>query len=126
MGFIRLIHHQHYDPDKKRFKSLAFKPSSNNTGISVINTECIIQTSGSVCEHIQIFYAAVAGAPPIFWNIPIDLLPEGCSLDQHPSSGGDDCHYNLTGLTEKQARDIFIKVPLEDFNICLEDGEYRP
>ncbi len=126
MGFIRLIHKQHYDPDKKRFASLAFKPSSDGSGISVVDTDCILRTSSSICEHIERFYRDVSGTPPIFWDLQPQILPENCQLIRQRSSTGDDCHYNLVGLSEKEARAIFKAVPLTDFNICINTEGYRP
>lgn len=126
MGIIRLIHHRHYDPDRKQFKSLAFKPSSDGSGISVIDTDCILRKNSTVCEHIQRFYQKVAGAPAIFWDIPLQSLPEDHRLNQANSDAGDDCHYNLVGLTETEAKNIFKKVPISDFKICTDTGEFRP
>src|SRR5436190_11854719 len=107
MGFIRLIHQRHYDPDRREFKSPAFKPSHDGSGISVIDTKCIERTSGSICEHIASYYSGVSGTPPIFWNISPQILPEMCRLVQQKTDTGDDCHYNLIGLSIKQARAIF-------------------
>src|SRR5947209_6596898 len=121
MGFIRLIHQQHYDPEQKRFKSLAFKPSSDGSGISVINTDCALQNSPTICAHIHRYYRETAGTPPIFWDIPTEIL-ELCQFVQQIGSTGDECHYNLTGLTEREARTIFKSIRLLDFHICTETG----
>ena len=39
------------------------------------------------------------------------------------ASNGDECHYNLIGLNQKQARKIIMKVPLADFRICDDECE---
>ena len=126
MGFIRVIHHRHYDRHKRRFTSPAFKNSNDNSGISVIDKDCALRTSPGICEHIQRFYPDVAGTPPIFWEFHPEILPENCRLDPQKGPDGDDCHFNVVGLSEKEARAIIIKVPLSDFNICIGNGEYRP
>ncbi len=125
MGFIRIIHPKHYDPDTSRFRSLAFKPSSDG-GISVISRECIEQTGSSVCAHIAKFYASVLGDPPIFWEIPKAVLPPNCQFIQDPSDTGDDCHYNLIGLSDRESRRIIKQAPLNEMSICVENDEHRP
>src|SRR5436190_4011842 len=126
MGFIRLIHQRHYDPDEQRFRSVAFRPSTDGSGISVIDADCILRSSASICEHIRRFYPDVSGTPAIFWDIDPEVLPENCQLAQQTSLTGDECHYNLKGLSKEEARAIFKEVPLTEFKICTETGEYRP
>jgi hypothetical protein len=126
MEFIRIIHQSHYDPDKGRFTSLAFKPSSDGSGISVIDAICISQTNTSVCEHIKKYYKSVSGDPPIFWNINSKIFPEKCEFIQQTTKTGDVCHYNIVGLSEKEARIILRQAPLSDFNICTNGGNHRP
>jgi hypothetical protein len=83
MEFIRIIHRDHYDPDRGRFQSLAFKPSRDGSGISVIDVNCILQIGLSICEHIGKYYQSVAGSTPhIFWNINSKMLPEKCEFLQ--------------------------------------------
>ncbi len=124
MGFIRIIHPKHYDPDSNRFRSLAFKPSSDG-GISVISRECIEQTGSSICGHIAKFYASVLGDPPIFWEIPEAVLPPTGQFIQAPSDTGDDCHHNLVGLSDREARRIIKQMLLGEMSVCLETGEHR-
>ena len=126
MGFIRVIHQKHYDPDKGNFKSLAFKPSSDGSGISVIDEKCISQSGIGVCEHINRFYKDLAGKPPIFWRIPTEELPENHRFIQRTSTTGDACHYNLTGISEKESRTLLKRVNLSEFNVCSENGGDRP
>ena len=125
MDFIRIIHPKHYDPDRKSFSSLAFKPSSDG-GISVVSRECIEQTGSSICGHIAKFYGTVSGSPPIFWEIPAGILPPQCQFIQNPSDTGDDCHHNLIGLNDREARRIIKQTPLDEMHICLVIGGHCP
>jgi hypothetical protein len=125
MGFLRIIHPKHYDPDTRRFRSLAFKPSSDG-GISVVSRECIEQTGSGVCAHIAKFYRSVLGEPPIFWEIPETVLPTHCQFIQDPSDTGDDCHHNLIGLSDREARRIIKQTPLDEMRICEVAGAPRP
>ena len=124
MGFVRVISQKHFDPKKKRFQSLAFKPSSTDGGISVFDQDCAIQVSGNLCTHIQKFYSQVAGDPPIFWKIPESILPADISITQSVSSSGDQCHFNIGQITEKDARKIIMGVSIHDFMICI-NGSHR-
>jgi hypothetical protein len=126
MEFIRIIHQHHYDPDKKRFTSLAFKPSSDGSGISVIAANCIVQKGARICEHIEKYYKSVSGIPPIFWSFDSKILPERCEFIQQTSESGDVCHYNLVGLSAKEAGYIFKQQDLSVFSICRSDGNYQP
>jgi hypothetical protein len=125
MDFIRVIHQKHYDPDKGRFTRLAFRPSSDGSGISVFEKGCALRASHSICEHIERFYLSITGDPPIFWEIPHQKLPEKCQFVQTTSPTGDACHHNIVGLTEKEARDFFKTISFEDFRICTEKGMNR-
>jgi hypothetical protein len=48
-------------------------------------------------------------------------LPEGSSWDSSPSATGDDCHYDIRGVTDKWTRSTFRTLPLEAFRICQSD-----
>jgi hypothetical protein len=126
MQYVRLIARKHWDPKLQRFNRLAFKPSSNNGGISVVEYECLSEISASICAHIRQFYARVAGEPPIFWLFPFETLPRTIAVDTTASDTGDDCHRDLIGLSETQAKEIFKSVwdDLENFKIC-ENGVHR-
>lgn len=119
MGFfIRIINKKHYDKKLKRFTSLSFKPSSNG-GISVIDKECVLHSTGCVCDHIQRYYGSVSGDPPIYWEIPPNLLPENCEFQQTPSASGDDCHHNILNVTNQEAREILLKSNMfAEFYLC--------
>lgn len=128
MQAIRLLHIYHYDNKRRRFRSTAFQNSSSNPpGISIISAECISRSGSAICEHIALFYSPVAGHPTIFWIFSTEILPDGHTLTQAPALTGDECHYNIHGLTDKQARDVFLRAQftVEDFRIC-EDGVAQP
>src|SRR5258708_6328817 len=114
MGYIRFVNLRYYDAKLGRFQSLAFRNSNNDGGISVVDRECSQRASPGICEHIEKFYKKVAGSPAAFWEIPPELLHEGCSFDPEPSDTGDNCHYNLMGMTDNQAKAILKNWRLED------------
>src|SRR5271157_6284194 len=105
MQYIRFISRKHWDRNRRRFTSLAFKPSTTNRGISVVEHECLSALSYSVCAHIRRFYAAVAGEPPIFWQFSFEILPETVHIEITPSNTGDGCHRDLMGLSDDQAKE---------------------
>ena len=107
MEIIRLLHILHYDVRKKRFTSPAFRNSSN--GISIIDEQCIRDLGSATCEHIINYYSSIASEPPIFWRFSTDILPTPHSIVSEVSTTGDVCHYNIQGLSNKQARDFFIE-----------------
>src|SRR5450432_4391656 len=102
MGYIRIIQRAWYDPELKRFTSFAFQPSSDKSGISVIDIECATRTGSSICEHIRKLYPKMAGSDPIFWPVPIEQLPSTYRIDSGvPTS--DPCHQNILGVSEKES-----------------------
>lgn len=122
--YFRLIHPKDYDSETGKFKSLAFRPSSNG-GISVVRTLCATETSQSVCQHVAHFYANQTGVPEIYWDIPSEGIPAGCGIEQSESATGDACHYDIFGWSKGAARSYFKSINLEDMTICAGDGE-RP
>ena len=124
MEFIRLVSSRHFDQQRQRFQSWAFKNSSEDRGggISLIDKECIAGTGLSTCEHIRRYYQPTIGDVVIFWEIPSNL-PAGGRLEQETTDSGDDCHYNLRDLSDNQAKQYFkSKTPsLEGFRICDDD-----
>jgi hypothetical protein len=119
-----------YDPDKRRFQSLAFRNSSNG-GISLVDVECAIKASGDLCSHGRIFYQGnknrpgPTGNPVIFWEIPKDVIPVNCSWEPSVSTTGDNCHGDLKDWKDKEAEKVFKKTSLEQMTICAENGS-RP
>lgn len=62
------------------------------------------------------------------WYIPDEFLPSGLNIKQSIDPEiKDECHYNLIGLSNKQAELIFSKVwnDIGHFSICDDKGE-RP
>ena len=127
MEVLRILNALRYDRRKQRFNSLAFKPFGKPPGISVIDTACIQDMGNTPCSHIRQYYDRIAGAPPIFWKFHTDLLPDQCVIEQEDSLTGDVCHYNIHGLSEKQAREFFLQYAgqLHRFQICDPTGQ-RP
>lgn len=58
----------------------------------------------------------------MIWEIPSDLIPPDCKPDRAPSKSGDDCHYNIRCLSNADARNAFIKLQPNDFEMCTEGG----
>ena len=120
--YIRVVHPRDYDIEQGRFKSLSFKPSTEDKGISIFNTECGITASGSVCQHIEKYYNTLTGDPPIFWEVPTEDIPEGCSLPQSDSESGDKCHHNIIGWGEKKSKAYIKKKAFDTYLICDPNG----
>lgn len=123
MPYIRLINIKwHYASRKKRFASAAFKPSSDGSGISVINKECGEEHSGTICAHIAEHYPNVAGTPIVFWEIPADQIPTTCSF-VHSVSGTDQwCHHDIVNWDDADAQKTIKSLPIEETKICSENG----
>src|SRR5665213_2565977 len=116
MHYIRLLHPKHFDCERNEFKSLAFK--NYDGGASVVQRECVDSTSTSICEHIRKFYPNTGGDPAIFWVFPQTAIPAGGTLVPIPSDTGDDCHHDITGLSDKQLRGFLKSSSLPDYQIC--------
>lgn len=127
MEGIRILNKRHYDRRLQRFTSLAFNNTGDNPGISIISRECILLAGRTICEHIRKYYGGTASEPPIFWCFTTEILPTGYRLEQEDSLSGDTCHYNIKGLSDKQAKKLFMKFAekLEAFRICHNDGSHR-
>src|SRR6266850_2169790 len=122
MEYIRLLHHRNFDPRKNRFNRLAFK-NYGRSG-SVIQHLCVQQNGTAVCAHIQKYYAPIAGSPAIFWLFSDSQLPPGGRFVQEPSKSGDECHYNIYGITDDQYAEFIkehqINRDFAEFYICLD------
>ena len=123
---IRIFHPDHYSRKLGRYTSAAFQPASSGLGLSVFDSACGIENSGSVCNHIRNFYSGDTTIPAVFWRFSADILPTGCTIDPAPSDKGDACHRNITGVTHKVrskiARENF---QIEKLEIC-DGGDHRP
>lgn len=120
--YIRVVHPRDYDVEQGRFKSLSFKPSSSDGGISVFKIQCGIDASGSVCEHIRKFYDSLTGDPPIYWEIPAEDIPTECEYPQSDSESGDKCHHNIKNWSEKESKKYIKKKSLDTYLICDPNG----
>ena len=127
MQLIRVINKRyHYDKNKGRFTSLAFKPSSNG-GISVFCQKCAVEISGTICGHIQNYYSDVSGEPPVYWEFDSKILPSTHVIKESPSASGDECHRDIMNLSKRDAEQVFKKntnYP-DSFKICLPCGGDR-
>lgn len=118
MEYVRLFHPNHFDSRLGRFKSSAFKNSSNGGGASIFELDCGIKISGDVCSHIKRFYPNVGGDPAVYWVFEADELPQGSSLEAAPSNTGDLCHRNIKNVSDTYLRSIVIKLKTTNFMIC--------
>ena len=127
MEAVRFFTKHQWDNRLGRFSSVAFRNSSNNTGISVIDRKCAIDCNRTICAHILAYYSPPAEHPIIFWSFDKSLLPSEVVVQQSNSSSGDICHYNIIGFTDKQARSFMIAntKDLQSISICV-DGQERP
>ncbi len=54
----------------------------------------------------------------MFWIFDDNILPDGCTLDQNTSKSGDECHYNIKNMTNKEARKIIVNQSPSDILVC--------
>ena len=107
MDFVRALHRKKYKQKARRFHSDSFK--NLNGAISIIDVECIQETSTDTCGHIEHFYKSViCGKPFAFWVIRHHDLETHFGKGQFSivpktSDSGDECHRNLTGVDNKPA-----------------------
>jgi hypothetical protein len=123
MDLIRIIGREFYDPNRGRFQSWAFGNSSGGGGISVIHRECMVETSGTVCRHIQEYYADLGEDDPVFWRLSKEDLPADCELEQQDGPKGDKCHYNIMGLSDNRAGRLFKQLTMNLQNMYHCDGD---
>ena len=119
MAYFRIVHARSFNSRGKP-KDLAFKPSSDGSGISCVEVECAMDSAGDICSHIVKFYAGVAGDPFIYFVIPENEINSiaPCMFSQKDSTSGDKCHHNLTGLDKPTARNYITRKALSFFRIC--------
>jgi len=97
---------------------VAFKNSSDGSGISVISSSCIEKKTKNICKHIKKYYSSIVNTPIIFWKINSNTLPTCCGFVQSPSTTGDECHHNIENLPDKEARKIIKNQFPSNFRIC--------
>lgn len=126
MQYARVIHPSQISAEDGRPSDLAFKKSSDSSGISCFNLECAISESGSICQHITIYYGEpIGGDPIIYWIIPDSPVLNGCDWVPEISKSGDACHYNLVNLSRNAAQKFVRSQPIDAFTICDGTGS-RP
>lgn len=133
---ILLLSPFQYSETERRYKSLAFKNSTGG-GVSVIDAKCVASKTERVCEHIEEFYPPrLSGTPAAFWKIPAGYLKDDLQLEQEDSAvdpstgrGGDDCHYNIKNMSDKECKKKLLEAldpdlveSKDNFFICDEDG----
>src|ERR1700736_1929011 len=125
MEYARLLHPNKFDARINRFTSVAFKNSSGNSGVSVIDCECVRATGSEICDHARAYYASQTGEPPIYWKFDDSILPATYRIAKKTSPSGDICHRNIHDVPDGVLRDIFVRRSLSDFLICAAGGS-RP
>jgi len=102
--YIRILPKRQYYKRLGRFSSEAFK--NYRGAISVIQLLCISRTGNTVCEHLKQYYNSVDEPPHILWEFEADIIPSKCEFKQEDSPTGDNCHYNIYNLKDKEAKRI--------------------
>ncbi len=106
-------------------------------GISVIDKQCIFDKGYSICSHLKAFYFRDRNEAPLFFELTDIELPDGHSIEREVSTTGDECHYNIEGISwNKQEK--FFKSKFVDKNdseetyhfrnvmICEDNDNHRP
>ena len=67
--------------------------------------------------HARKYYPTLVGPDVIFWRFDLAVLPSIASAKPDPSVTGDDCHYDIMGLSDTQLRSAFLNRPVSEFTI---------
>jgi hypothetical protein len=122
MELVLYVHIRHWDRRKQYFRSEAFENSSDGSGISVVDVDCIRRGEcRCVCNHARRFYPTVSSEPPIFWQFDESVLPDGYRLNQTPSDSADECHHNIAGIKDGKEKKFFKRLRNDGglaFKIC--------
>lgn len=127
MALLKILHPKEFDSELSRFRSSCFHNSSDGTGISLVDCDCIQQQPGrsGACSHIGHFYPHITGEPIAFWRIDPVKFPLGTDIKHTLSDTGDICHRELMGLSDNQSSKFFKRnCKPEDIYIC-ENGQPR-
>ena len=125
MELIRLLHPREYDKHSRRFRSSCFTNSSDGTGISLVDIECVREHCTPICQHIEHYYPGVVGEPITYWQIPAPL-PSDVRVEETESATGAPCHRQLFGLSNNQSTKFFKRsCRPEDIRVC-QDGNPAP
>jgi hypothetical protein len=79
----------------------------------------VYATGAGICEHAGRYYdAAITGEPPIFWISDESVLGAGFRLEQQRFASGDDCHFNIHGVSDAHYKRLLKSKRIVDFLIC--------
>ena len=122
----RVLQAKHFDPESGLFRNFSFKRSSRgDKGISVIDVDCAIQESGSVCDHIKQFYSNFE-SPLILWQFDSRTLPnQDTKVHTSPGFHDDPCHRYIAGLSNNRAKKHFKAVQGTKGENLFESPEFR-
>jgi hypothetical protein len=65
-----------------------------------------LEATGSMCAHIDRFYDRFAAPAKVYWPVQLNELPTH-KIEPEPTELGDHCHYNIVGLSTRQAEKYF-------------------
>jgi hypothetical protein len=66
----------------------------------------------------------VAGEPIVYWQFGSEILGEGIEIVKIVSATGDECHYDICHLPNRQGRSIFKENALnKNLMICIDNTE---
>lgn len=80
-----------------------------------------MERARSIGDHARQFYKYVTGEPPIFFLFDHYVLPQE-SMITHNSSNGDQCHYNVTEVSNNKLWKFFKKYHWSEFYVCNNGG----
>src|SRR5262245_4866247 len=107
MAVVRILGVDLFDFQSNRFKSTAFEPDRRNGNtISVVDEPCGIRETGTICDHLRVWYPTNTQGLHVLWKFELGDMGDGCDLLAVPSESGDECHRDLAGLTKARARSI--------------------
>jgi hypothetical protein len=66
-----------------------------------------------MCPHIDRYYANFSQPIKVFWTVNVSDLPSNHKIEYKLSKAGDDCHYNIVGLSKRQSEKYFRKQQVE-------------
>jgi hypothetical protein len=80
-------------------------------------------TASLVLAELGHYPDGVTGEPPIFLIFDEGLLSAGYRLEPQRSPSGDDCHYNIHGVSNAHYKKPLKSKRLSDFLICDNGGQ---
>jgi hypothetical protein len=131
MPYIRALHVNKYNYLKGRFNSDSFR--NHQGGISIIDFDCAVKASNSICNHLAKYYSHILSEPAFFCIFDFEEIvityqqanEAPIIISPSQSDKGDECHYNIINfkdkLTDKFSKEKF-KTP--NLYVCCGDN-YR-